>query len=524
MRPSKKLLVVLPALTLLLSASGRSATDLNVTYIERMPRYDYDASPNRPSIGDTVTFYGHIKNWGPQDVASVTYRWSFDGSTVEIGSLDGFSANEERVVSWSWVWSDDRHYVGLTVDPHGVIAESSELNNSIADPTDGLAVGFWVEQSVWDYFNQHQVELGVGSTSWADWGQRQMARWNELCDQAVWTVSPAGVRDRVRIDKLITVADGALPLGPWGLPTNHPDVDDKTVDLMWGFPATLLQTGMYDDHQTVRETNPFYVEQSLVHELGHARYLIDPYGWDVHNTNEHDSVQIWEGGVYVAGSVYMPFLAWDSVLYYNHSGGVMGGPFGFAWSPYEAAALNLIAGQRACCGNFNAPWNIGVFLDDLPERNHLRLVGPEGEPLSGASVRIYRAEEGPGWYGKTIDNIFDLERTADADGWVSLPTNPFSNGQIEHTYGIANGVAVLRIAHGQSVWYRFLEVGDFNLEYWAGQTGDAQYTICPQCGTACGDGICEIGEAWSCETDCPVSKVFADGFESGDTSAWSGTK
>ena len=454
--------------------------DLDVTFIERTPRYDYDAAPNNPEPGDLVTFHGHIKNWGPGAIASVDFRWQLDGDTVAIGTLTNVAAGEERVVTWSWTFEGGDHWVKLTVDPDNLVDEPSEANNEIADRTNGIIVGFWVEQSVYDYFHNYQHMLGVGSNSWEDWAQRQMGKWNELCEEAIWPDSPQGVLDRVRIDKIIVVADGELPLGPWGLPTNNPDVRDKTVDLMWGFPATLLDGTMYSNHYTANESNAFYIEQSLLHELGHARYLIDCYGFDVHNTAHHgghDAVQIWEGDVYVGGSEYMPFLAWDEVLYYNQSGGVMSGPYGFQWSPYEAGALNLIAYQRACCGNYNAPANIGVFLQDLPATNHVRFVAQNGLPWDGASVRVYQAEAGPGWYGKTIDNTYDLEFTTDADGYAHLPRNPFTDGDILHTYGIANSAMVLRVEHEEQIWYRFMEVSELNMEYWRGHEQDAYYEI-----------------------------------------------
>ncbi len=452
-------------------------TDLNVTLIERTPRYDYDAAKNNPEPGDVVTFHGHIKNWGDTAHASVQYRWQLDDVTVENGTLANVAAGEERVVTRQWTWQAGNHRIKLTVDPNGLIAERSETNNEIEDRTNGIIVGFWVEQSVYDYFHQYQYMLpGVGSNSWQDWGQRQMAKWNELCENAVWPISPQGVLDRVRIDKIVVVADGALPING-GLPTNHPDRDDKTVDMMWGFPATLLDGSMYSNHTSTSEDNAFYIEKSLVHELGHARYLIDSYGWDVHNTASHHQVQIYEGATYVAGSAYMPFIAWGEVLRYNTSGGVMSGPYGFQWSPYEAAALNLIAGQRATCGNYNSPCNIGVFLQDLPQNNHIRFVDQFGHSRAGANVRVFQAESGPGWYGKTIDTAYDLEFTTDTVGYAHMPRNPFTDGLIRHTYGIANGVMVLRIEHNGQIWYRFVEVSDFNMEYWKGNTDHAYYTI-----------------------------------------------
>jgi hypothetical protein len=179
----------------------------------------------------------------------------------------------------------------------------------------------------------------------------------------------------------------------------------------------------------------------------------------------------------------MPFINFGQVLYYNQSGGIMTGPYGFNWSPYEAAALNLIAGERAKCGNQNAPCNIGEFLQDLPEENFFQFVDENGYPRANANVRIYQAEGADSWYGKTFDNTFDLEFNADSSGFVNMGKNPFTRTSwgteppIEHTHGIANGLMILRIEHQGQIWYRFFEVTEFNMQYWMGNTQDAYYTI-----------------------------------------------
>jgi hypothetical protein len=457
-------------------------TDLDVTFIERTPRYDYDAAKNNPEPGDPVVFTAHVRNWGGTALASVAYLWKLDGSPVASGTLTNVSpGGAERTVDLPWTWQAGDHTIGFQIDPHNLIAEASESNNALTDRVNGIIAGFWVEESLYHYFHTHQRDLNIGSNSWEDWIQRQMATQNALYASAVYSSSPGGVLDRVRIDKLIIVPDGALPLNG-GIATNHPDMSDKTVDLMWGMPSYLLDGDFFKNTTSAELTNPFHVDQGMIHELGHARYLIDCYGFDVHNTYNpttgegHDSVQIYEGGSPVAGSELMPFIAWDSVLYYNISGGVMSGPYGFAWSPYEAAALNLIAGQRAVCGNYNAPCNLGVFLNDLPENNHLRFIDAEGRPLGGADVRIYQATGGPGWYGKTFDDTPDLYFTAGADGYVHLPRNPFSSGPIEHYLGNSTAVIILRVEHNFGVWYRFLEVSEFNMAYWSGRTTDAFYS------------------------------------------------
>lgn len=465
-------------------------TDLNVTYIERTPRYNYDATKNNPAPGDPVTFTAHVKLWGGQSLTDVAYRWELDGETVEAGVIANFPAGSEQTLSLPWIWQAGDHTVGFTIDPDNAVAELSEVNNSITDRTNAIIAGFWVEQSLYNYFHQKQRDLGIGSNSWDDWIQRQMRKQNELYASAIWPNSPQGVLDRVRIDKIVVVPDGALPLAG-GLPSNNPNLNDHTVDLMWGFTAEGVPhdptnpNEFYERTTWVSEDNPFYIEQSLLHELGHARYLIDSYGFDVHNTYKpgtgtgYDSVKILENGAPVAGSPLMPFIAWGEVLYYNKSGGVMSGPYGFQWSPYEAGALNRIAGRRARCGAWNAPCNIGEYLQELPRNNHVRFVDAKGWPLVNADIRVYQATAAPegGWYGKNFDNTPDLFYTTDAEGFAHMPRNPFSNGPIVHTYGHANGVAILRIAHGGQVWYRFMEVSDFNLAYWAGNTENAEYTF-----------------------------------------------
>ncbi|HEY3413152.1 MAG TPA: CARDB domain-containing protein [Armatimonadota bacterium] len=473
-------------ISVLASASGVQAvtpTDLDVTYIERTPRYDYDAAKNNPAPGDVVTFTAHVINWGAAAVNSVPFSWQIDSDPPTTGVIDSIAAGSEKTLTLPWTWQSGNHTVNFTIDPANTIAETTKSNNSITDRTNSIIAGFWVEQTAYNYFHAHQQDLKIGSNSWQDWIQRQMARQNSLYASAIYPLTPHGVLDRVRIDKIVVVPDGALPLHG-GLATNDPDMSDKTVDLMWGFPAIQV-TGstQYSNTTSTDVNNPFYLEGSLIHELGHARYLVDQYGYDVHNTYNpstgqgYDSVQIQEDGKPVAGTALMPFIAFNEVLYYNKSGGIMTGPYGFVWSPYEAAALNLIAGHRALCGNYNAPCNIGAFLNDLPQRNHVRFVDSQGRPVAGADIRLYQATGGPGWYGKTFDNTPDLFFTTDSRGLADMPRNPFSSGMIQDTYGLTNGVAILRVQHSSGLWYRFMEVTDFNMQYWSGATQDANYTI-----------------------------------------------
>jgi Tol biopolymer transport system component len=254
--------------------------DLDVAYIGRTPRYDYDADKNSPSQGDLVIFEGHIANRGGKPSGNFNYAWFIDGVNVYSAAHASLAPGEMVTLTINWTWQNGPHTVRLSLDPNDTIREVSEQNNTIEDPTDALAIGLWVEQSVYDYFNQHQIELGIGSTSWDDWAQRQVRVWNQMFKDAISPLTPQGIIDRVRLDKVSVVPDKSLPA------CHLPAPSDKTIDLQWGFPAT--EVGIQNDMNC---GNPDYyfvhpeaqnVEYSLFHELSHARYLIDLYGISVY--------------------------------------------------------------------------------------------------------------------------------------------------------------------------------------------------------------------------------------------------
>ena len=256
-----------------------SLPDLDLAYIARLPRYDYDAAKNEPKAGDAVTFEAHVANRGLQASAVFAYGWYLDDILVKNATHPALSPGEGITLSQGWTWQTGVHTIRLTLDPLNLIPEVSEQNNSIEDRTNALAVGFWVEQSVWNYFNQHQFDLGLGSVSWEDWAQRQLRVWNQMLAGAVHPpLTPQGILDRVRLDKVTLVPDGMLP----ACATNFPAPDDKTIDLEWGFPSE--EVGISSGHVCgafnyyIDNPDSQNVEYSLMHELSHARYLIDLYG------------------------------------------------------------------------------------------------------------------------------------------------------------------------------------------------------------------------------------------------------
>ncbi|MDD1652208.1 MAG: hypothetical protein LUO86_04155, partial [Methanomicrobiales archaeon] len=262
-----------------------STADIDVTYISQSPRYDFRAEKTGPAVGDAVTLSVHVRNRGTASASGWAFSWWIDGQQVSTGTGPTLAAGAGAMVNLSYTWQNGDHWVSFFADPENAVREKSEQNNLRTDRINALLVGFWVERSVYDYFNNNQYSFtqrfGIAdeANSWEDWAQRQMALANRLQEEAVSTSSPNGIQDRWRLDQVIVVADDTLPLAG-GLPTNHPDQRERTVDMMWGFEQDILPNNFY--RLSDNSNNAFNMELSLLHEMLHARYLVDSYALNIH--------------------------------------------------------------------------------------------------------------------------------------------------------------------------------------------------------------------------------------------------
>lgn len=478
-----------------------AAAALTVGFIERLPRLDYvwnSAAPAKegwPAEGQTVTWRAHLRNWSAASLSNVDYTWVLDGVTVASGTLT-LAPGRETTLDFPWTWTRARHELELRVDGGNRHTIAGGRRNRLSVFTDALSMGAYVERSLYDYFRAHQHELRVGNSSFEDWLQFQLEAYNLMLARAVYPETPDGVRDRIRLDQVTIVADGALPLDPMARiiggafdPVQaRPNVADRSVDLQWGFPAVHLDPRfqIYTDRTSLQTNNQFYFSGYLQHEIGHARYLIDVYGSQVFHGTNGSRVDITENGALIAGSPYLrgtqtinngqPGL----MLYDTPNRGLMNAQWTFL-DRHSAGAWNLIAGQRARVGNYNEPENIGVYLYDLPRENEVTVQDSSGRPLGGARVSVYQSTEPAerGVYAKYYDDRPDIELRADGEGRVRLGQNPFSrDGRFVHSdVGYSNITVIVRVEHEGRVGYAFLEVADFNYEYWKGRTDLGRYEL-----------------------------------------------
>jgi hypothetical protein len=246
--------------------------DWDVAYLERQPRFPLDGT-NRLALGQTVQWFAHVKNYGTADAAPVTGEWRIDGEKVQevqFGKLERFLPTEAILTT---KWDGKRHRIELVIDPAHTVEETCEGNNSVAVDTDAQAVGFWVEDGLHRYFQQHQRELNAGGNSWEDWAQRQVSGWNRWIDRTTWLWSaPGRTPDRWRLDRVIQVADGMLPMSG-GNAWEHPDRRDQTVNLTCGFPTSDLRGPRYRTTTKADMSNPFYYDPALIRAIARTRFV-----------------------------------------------------------------------------------------------------------------------------------------------------------------------------------------------------------------------------------------------------------
>jgi hypothetical protein len=472
-------------LVALLLAFPLFASDLTVGYVSRLPEIDYvwNSSNPRfegwPAAGAPVTWRANVRSWFDREV-EIHYAWSLDGVEIRRGRAT-MAANAYTPIDLELPWTFDRHRISIAIDTQATVEEASEANNSLAVYTDALAVGFWVEQSLYAWFRAHQHELGTGATSWEDWAQRHVELWNDMSAMAVYPETPNGVLDRWRLQKIVIVPDGALPLV---LPPNyleydgepngmtHPDLTDRTVDLQIGFRASTLEA--YRNTTSVGLGNPFFLNPVMLHELGHARYLTDVYAFDVLRGTGH--------------TVSIPGLSATGRLYETPEQGLMNRDYSWI-DRYSAIALNRIAGQRATRGNYNDPENVGVFLNDLPSQNRLTIRDVDGTPIADADVAIFQSQpfQTDTWYATNFDATPDLTLRTDSEGRVLVGRNPFSPNPIVHWWRGSTATAIVRVTKDNIAKFGFLEARLFNLAYWRGQTAFADHELVVGRTTRCGN-------------------------------------
>ena len=501
---------VLIHFVLLLAAVSASATELTVGWISRSPDIPYVWNSSNPTVegwpaaGSTVTWRAHVRSWftTPQ---TVQYIWKLNGLELARGTTT-LAANGYTTIDLPRPWSFTRERLSFTIDSANAVVEESEKNNTREVFTDALAVGLWVEQSVYDHFRANQHRLGIGSTSFEDFAQRMVEYQNDMFALAVYDVTPNGVLDRWRLHKIVVVPDNALPLTPpadeqlGNEPSgksSQPDSTDRTVDIQWGFHTGVIPG--YRNYTPSGIDNPFDIPGVILHELGHARYLADVYAFDVRIVPPIATIDVPD----------VKML--NGFAFLTPEQGLMNRSYSFL-DRHSAAALNLIAGRRAVSGNYNDPENTGAYLNDLPAENRLTIRDAQGNLLRDWNIEIYQSKtdrRAEAWYPTHYEGEPDLRLRTDGNGQLFVGRNPFAtNGPVLSYWRENNLVALIRAEKNGEAKTGFLESRVFNLAYWAGQTNLADHTVVVGRNAPCGfRGPETISPTWDAAQSTPSVKL-----------------
>jgi len=422
-----------------------------VTFISRTPRYERlrvsyhkrsdglvgDVNPyltpeeqekkRWPASGEVVTFTAHVRNHGDTSVANYDYLWFIDGRVVDSGLGGALAPEEEKIFQYRWPWQNGTHTVSFQVDPQNVIPEVSDRNNQLTDRTDALSFHFHVWQSLYDYFRT--VKNSWGTSSWEDWAQSQVKLLNDLFAAAVYPLTPNGILERVRLDSITIVPDTTRDPGGTHAP------EDWEWDGRWGFSNGYLQDHFY-------EKNPWALahEWSLIHELGHQLGRIDLYCLDISKEENEISGE--------------PFISKTRPCL-MHTGIYLPQDEVHFFCEHTAASFNRDKGVRR--GHF------GEYLSDIPKDNYLQILDAQDRPLAGVKVNVYQAEP-HGYTEQKIKPPPKFSGISDPQGLFRLGPDPF--GEINN-WG-TNGVLLIEAIRDTQKSYGWLEIPDFNLEYWRG--------------------------------------------------------
>jgi len=450
--------------------------DLDVLYIQRRPLYsaycvEYpggipqlcpgtENEQRWPNPGEEITFTAHIANKGNQPSTAVEYAWLVDSTSVYNGILPALAPGEQTTVEYMWSWEHDidgehalgEHSISIYVDPEDTLAENFESNNQLLDDTLAMSFRIVITPEMLAAYNTPVDPQWPWSAE--DWLQKQIAMMNTNFKRAIYPTTPQGATQRVRIDT-IEVSSTA------------PEID-RQFDGGWYIDTDLRHgaSAWYDP-----ETD---IDWALIHELSHQVGMIDLYMSDI----PYDNVQVqdqdgfpvnfgfsWPNADLMGGGSILPYT--DGNMYSSHS----------------AAGVSTQRGYR------NGYY--GVYQFDIPMNNTLLILDRVGHPAAGVEVTLYQRNGPNNWlWQPVIDPEPEITGTTDQDGLLLLPNRSANGGTTTRTNHVLkdNPFGIVDIIHTQNRFlgrlsnaeheeYFWLDITDFNLAYWSGDTLAHTYTI-----------------------------------------------
>lgn len=446
----------------------RNETDLQVLSVSRTPRYPryapvytyytvtepsgfgpytfsaatglgsgQDAGTQRwPSVGDLCTYTATIRNRGTNTWnGTLSGTWRVDGGVVSSPSkFVSLAPGAMTTFDFALNWDGQSHDISFAVD----LSDARADNNALSINTKSVAFLTYADISKIEQYRENtSISYPQAKTDdLFDWLNRHMVRFNQM-------FADAGSTKRVNYGILEPLDDSAA----------DPSIDAISFAV---FPFRY-HSGDGDPRGSGYYNAAEDIDYGLLHEMGHQLGLIDIYQIDL----PADANQV-SGMGYSAEADLMhgcsPLLSEFSSLAMDH------------W-------LDKAHGYY------------GQYMYNMPRNMQLRLLGFDGQPLAGATVRMYQYCERPG-IGKVITNQIKAQGVTDSDGIFVLPNvsidpamvPPAHNGDTLHDnpFGYlavvgTNALLHFRIELNGGIDYCWLDIMEPVVAYFHGQTGTATF-------------------------------------------------
>ncbi len=384
-----------------------------------------------PNIGEPVTYTATVRNRGTNTWSgTLTGTWKVDGANPvpqpkSVNLAPGATTTYAFVRNWDGASHEIRFDTSVT--------DARASNNSLAIDTKSVAFLTYADITKIEQFREN-TSLSYPSAETDDlfdWLNRHMARFNEL-------FAAAGCQKRVHYDILEALND------------YDPDPAVETINFAV-FPFRYRK-GEGDPRGSGYYNTADDIDYGLLHEMGHQLGMVDIYQLDVPPSANQVSGQSYSA---VADLMHgcSPVISEFHALAMNH------------W-------LDKAHGYY------------GQYMYNIPAEIRMRLLGSDGQPLSGAVVKMYQYCERSGM-GKVITSQIKAQGTTDGSGIFVLPNVPIDQAKVPliHTgdtlgnnpFGYlavvgTNGVLHFRVEHQNSVDYCWLDITEAVVRFFQGET------------------------------------------------------
>jgi len=480
--------------------------DLDLAFVERLPRYASDRLKHTPEPGDRVTSVANIFNMGYKPVpAGTVVKFEIFPDTnrnylvdpgeeklakFETRTIGALAPGEKTTVSATWTWPEEPTWVRVTVDPQNKVSEFCEANNRRCSLNIARAArwGHNLEKTKAAY-DEKTMTL-VGSFSTYDWIHAQVARVEVILREAVYPVtSPVGVQDSVRLDAIHEERE--IFAGKRKFKDVEPKEEHDRKYFDGGWP-----------HHEIN--HPMAIDSGILHECGHVMIALpDLYGYPMGKNRVY--LKDGNGDLYEGGEL-LPYIHENGRLPEASVSGRFPCMVGYS-SLMRTCHMWLDesnAGKVHYLSGFRGPQFWGVQGRLVPTwKNTLLVTDVNDRPLAGAAVYVYHVaqnniqkaaakyfhdrakfmgntdQDGQYVFPERTDKDWD-DPTSDEVESGLLVWNPFGGAQGER-HGLmpdvaftpnvwhVEGLLLLKIVSGEQTEFHWLALPTFNTAYFKNQ-------------------------------------------------------